>query len=571
METRANFILIGAFTLLGIIGTLGFFVWLSSVQLDRQYKTYGILFNDVSGLDASGDVVFNGIGVGRVIDLRIYDADPSKVYVGVEVDANTPVRGDTVAQLSSSGVTGVSYVSLSNTGRQGAPLTAKDGQPPIIASKRSSVQQLVEDAPDLLSEATKLLEQFQIIAGPDNQAYVGNILRNLDAASGGLEKALSDFSEITGTVGDATAEIARFTKRLETLGPALETTLANADKALNSATGAFESVQETVTKSSPAIDSAGAAFAQAEAIMRDDIPGIVEQIGDTVEALNVAISDISLQGATTLSGFENTADLLNARLGELEKTLTEADTAFVAVTDASNSFDKLVYGAGTLLVSEARAVLADAAKAIGTIESVVNTDVPAVVQDIRTAVSVATQAIDRVAKDVTGLTGKFDPLADEAQNALVEASETFKRTRATLDTIDGSLAAADGALASAQTTFDAATEALSIDLGPALADLRSAAARIENAAGKVSDDMPAITADLRNLIARADKVVAQVQTTVGQAAPGIRDFTGTGLSELTRLGGEARSLVRTLEQLVRRVERDPARFLLDDRVPEYRR
>lgn len=36
METRANYILIGAFTLLGIIGSLGFVVWLSSVELNQQ-------------------------------------------------------------------------------------------------------------------------------------------------------------------------------------------------------------------------------------------------------------------------------------------------------------------------------------------------------------------------------------------------------------------------------------------------------------------------------------------------------------------------------------------------------
>ena len=53
METRANFILVGAFTLLGIIGALGFFLWLAKVQVDRQYETYGILFEDVSGLDAA--------------------------------------------------------------------------------------------------------------------------------------------------------------------------------------------------------------------------------------------------------------------------------------------------------------------------------------------------------------------------------------------------------------------------------------------------------------------------------------------------------------------------------------
>ena len=47
---RANFILIGLFTLVTILGTLAFFVWLASVQINKQYQTYGILFEDVSAI-----------------------------------------------------------------------------------------------------------------------------------------------------------------------------------------------------------------------------------------------------------------------------------------------------------------------------------------------------------------------------------------------------------------------------------------------------------------------------------------------------------------------------------------
>ena len=55
METRANFILIGAFTLFGILGSLGFFLWLAKVEVDRQYAYYDVLFTDVSGLGTHFD------------------------------------------------------------------------------------------------------------------------------------------------------------------------------------------------------------------------------------------------------------------------------------------------------------------------------------------------------------------------------------------------------------------------------------------------------------------------------------------------------------------------------------
>lgn len=571
METRANFILIGAFTLLGIIGSLGFAVWLSSVQLDRQYAQYGILFDDVSGLAASGDVVYNGINVGRVIELHIYEPDPSKVYVGIEVDAETPVRDNTVAQLSSSGVTGVAYISLTSRGGDAATLTSSDGTAPIIPSRRSTVQQLVEDAPDLIAEATNLLKRFQEIAGRKNQAYVENILSNLNSASGGLEQALADFSSITETVSEATNQISGFSERLETLGAAAEVTLTNVDQTLVSATGAFDTANEVIGSSSAAIDSAGAAFAEAETLMREQVPGIAAQISETIAALNTAVTDITARSTGTLDGFDETATLLNARLSELEKTLADASVTFDAITTASNSVNTLVAGDGALMVADAREVLAGAKRTMTSIETVIDTDVPAVISDIRGAVSTASEAVDKAASDLAGFTDRLDPLATDTRAAVNAASDLFTRATVTLEGIDGSLIVADQALGSAKRAFDSADDALSTDFAPVLADIRAATDRIGGAAQQVSDELPQITADLRGLIARADKVVAQVQNITSDAAPGIRNFTGNGLNELGRLSGEARTLVQSLETLVRRIGKDPARFLLDDRVPEYRR
>ena len=119
METRANYILIGAFTLAGILGAFGFFLWLAKFEVSRQYAYYDVLFDNVSGLSAAGGVSFNGLPVGQVISLQLDDDDPSKVRVKLEVDADIPVTEDTIAQLQSLGVTGVSYVELTGGSASG--------------------------------------------------------------------------------------------------------------------------------------------------------------------------------------------------------------------------------------------------------------------------------------------------------------------------------------------------------------------------------------------------------------------------------------------------------------------
>jgi len=571
METRANYILIGIFTLLSILGTLAFFIWLASVQVNKQYQNYGILLEDVSGLDPSGDVFFNGISVGRVIGLRIADEDPSKVFTTIEIEADTPIRSDTIAQLQSQGVTGVAYISLSGGTPSAPPLVENAQGWRIIPSRRSSLQSLVEDAPDLLEEATRLLEQFQVLTGPENQTYVTNILRNLDASSGRLDQALNDFSEISGTVRDATAQITLFTDRLDTIGASVTNTLEQADSTMAAATGAFETADKALAGSVDAVGSAQTTFDQATLLLKEQVPDILEQMAEAAALTNAAIADLQSRSGATLDGFAQTAGLLNARLSELEGSMKEANTAFIAVTEASNSFDILVDGDGTLLVSEARVVLADAKNAIATIQAVVLNDVPAIMTDIRTGVASASKAVEDVAANLTGLTDRFDPMAEEAQQAIASANALFVKAQSSLATLDTTLQVAEGALGSAQTTFDAATDILDTDLGPTMTDIRSASAQISKAVTDVTNDIPEITASLRALIARSDAVARQIQTAVAQATPGIGDFAGKGLPELTRLATEARTLVQTLGDLTRRIERDPARFILDGRVPEYRR
>ncbi len=206
METRANYFLIGLFTLLSILAAFGFFLWFARIEITRQFDYYDVILDSASGLGRAGDVRFNGILVGRVIDLAFVRDDPGLVRVRIEVAADTPIKTDTVARLESQGVTGVSYIGLIGGSTTAAPLEAEEqGRVPVITAERSSVQAILEDAPDLLAEAIVLLRELRAFAGEANRAHVANILENADRASGGLGAALEDFSRISETVRAARA------------------------------------------------------------------------------------------------------------------------------------------------------------------------------------------------------------------------------------------------------------------------------------------------------------------------------------------------------------------------------
>ena len=151
METRANYVLIGACAIIGIVLGLGFFVWLAKFQIDRQYAYYDVLFDNVAGLSRAGDVRFSGLSVGQVVSLDLAGDEGGQVRVRVEVAADTPIHEGATAQLQSQGVTGVSAVAIT-PGDTSKPLLRQGGGVPVIQGQRSVVQSLTEDAPDLLTE-----------------------------------------------------------------------------------------------------------------------------------------------------------------------------------------------------------------------------------------------------------------------------------------------------------------------------------------------------------------------------------------------------------------------------------
>ena len=81
METRANHVLIGLFTLLGMIGGMLLFLWFAKAEADRSYAYYDVRFESVSGLREAGDVRYNGLPVGQVVGLFLDPENPASVRV----------------------------------------------------------------------------------------------------------------------------------------------------------------------------------------------------------------------------------------------------------------------------------------------------------------------------------------------------------------------------------------------------------------------------------------------------------------------------------------------------------
>jgi phospholipid/cholesterol/gamma-HCH transport system substrate-binding protein len=200
METRANYALIGAFTLAVAFAAFLFVYWFSGPsQLGRQ-ETYQIVFTAVSGLTRGSSVLFNGVKVGEVTHLGISEQDPSKVDVLVRIDSRTPVKTDTRARLETRGFTGVSDVLLVGGTPGAPPLTVQVGQKyPLIQAERSEIQNLLVNVQSLSTKAAELLTKLDKLID-DNGPAITATLKNAETVS----KTLADNSaSITSFIRDA--------------------------------------------------------------------------------------------------------------------------------------------------------------------------------------------------------------------------------------------------------------------------------------------------------------------------------------------------------------------------------
>ena len=214
---------------LAIAGALGFLVWLAQFEVNRQFNYYDVIFDNVSGLSRASDVRFNGLTVGQVVSIGLSERHVGKVSARIEVTAGTPINEDTTAQLASQGVTGVSYVSLTSGRDDAAPLKGEDGQLPEIFAKRSVVEALQHDAPDLVAQAKGLVEDVRKVFTPELAGQVNQIVGNLDKATQDLGGAFDDFAKIANSVQLAAGQVGNFTGRLDPIGDAVQTSLGNLD------------------------------------------------------------------------------------------------------------------------------------------------------------------------------------------------------------------------------------------------------------------------------------------------------------------------------------------------------
>jgi phospholipid/cholesterol/gamma-HCH transport system substrate-binding protein len=176
METRAPYIVVGAFVLSAIAAVFGFVYWLNNAGGIGKRESYQVVFNGpVPGLLVGAAVLFNGIRVGEVTSLALVADRPHDVHATIAVAERTPVRSDTKVGLDFQGLTGVPVVTLEG----GETASAPPVQGALIAEKGAG-QSMTQAARDALRKVDTVLS--------DNAVPLHEAISNLSTFTDGLAR-----------------------------------------------------------------------------------------------------------------------------------------------------------------------------------------------------------------------------------------------------------------------------------------------------------------------------------------------------------------------------------------------
>ncbi|WP_353218004.1 MlaD family protein [Sandarakinorhabdus sp.] len=214
MEKRSNFVIVGAIALAMALGIVVMVVWLSRYS-GSDHQKFDVFFGQsVNGLAVGSPVVFNGVPVGKVTEIRIPLESPQLVRVRIEVSPDLPVLKGTTAAVEGVGFTGVSQIQLRGV-MQGADPITKLGRygVPEIPPRGGGLGELLNTAPEIVANVAKLTDRLNDVLRDENRAALNGLLKNLDATTAALARSTPDLAaaltEARATMAAATAALQR--------------------------------------------------------------------------------------------------------------------------------------------------------------------------------------------------------------------------------------------------------------------------------------------------------------------------------------------------------------------------
>jgi len=281
METRAHYVAVGAFVLAVIFLAFVAVLWLGRAEFAQEAKRYYIYFRgSVAGLSKGSQVQYNGIPVGRVIDIRVDPHNLEQIQVTVEVDTSiVNIKSDAQAFLETNILNGISTVQIRGGTQEASDLIPRPGRKyAVITAGRSELEEVKASLPELVADLKAVAHRLNDVLDEENRRAVSDTLQNLRSITGALVEPSREVGEVVNNANKAVLELRSLFGNLEQsymekggLKDQLSQTLGDADRLAKNLTDASRQLQGLIQENRSGI--------------RDFTHNTLNQLGDLVTDL----------------------------------------------------------------------------------------------------------------------------------------------------------------------------------------------------------------------------------------------------------------------------------------------
>jgi phospholipid/cholesterol/gamma-HCH transport system substrate-binding protein len=171
METDKHYFFEGLFILVFLVAGAILAVWLGSPGRHDDVL-YRIHFTEsVSGLTVGDPVKFRGVDVGTVKSINVDPDNTRLVLVEVRLRKETPVKTDTRASLTLTGITGSVFIELNGGDPTAQTLLAATppDKVPEIPSEITGLKAMLDELPKLVGKVSIMAEKFSSLENQVNR------------------------------------------------------------------------------------------------------------------------------------------------------------------------------------------------------------------------------------------------------------------------------------------------------------------------------------------------------------------------------------------------------------------
>lgn len=292
MENKARYTLVGIFIIVFTACTVIFILWLAKYDKDtllaKEYRVYAT--SSVSGLSKNTIVVYKGLDIGFIEDIRINPKNQEEIEIILKIKKPQIIKTDTIAVIESLGITGNKHIEIKAGTNSAKELGFfKNNSYAIIPLKQSFFDKLTNDAGSITQKINSVLSKIELVLKDKN-------IKNIDAILNNTKFTSENFNVLLVKLQDFIDN--------------------NAKKSLNNIDNLINN------KLSTSLDNINTLSANFNSLLQNDIKDILTDLKQTVNS-SKNIDQVILGLKQTLEKVDSTLDNFNDNGGDfLLKTRT---------------------------------------------------------------------------------------------------------------------------------------------------------------------------------------------------------------------------------------------------------